>query len=78
MATKFGPSQISNETPAWAKWMFRITFIVTTALIGWIAATNLFPQNTKYEITLLLKLLIDPIVYGISKMFGVDPKQEDA
>lgn len=78
MTTKFGVDQVKNETPLWAKWMFRITFIITTALIGWIAATNLFPQETKYEITIFLKLLVDPVVYMVSKLFGIDLKQEDA
>ncbi|MBA2648071.1 MAG: hypothetical protein H0U75_00470 [Legionella sp.] len=76
MATKIGISQLTQKTPTWAKWMFRITFILTTALTAYIASTNLLSQNTKYEITLILKLVIDPIVYGVSKLFGVDVKQE--
>lgn len=76
MATKFGITQVGNETPTWAKWMFRVTFIVTTALTAWIAATNLFPQETKYEITLFLKLLADPVVYGVSKLFGINLKED--
>lgn len=75
--TKFGPGQITTQTPMWAKWMFRITFILTTAVTGWVAATNIFPQETKYEITLALKLLIDPVVYGLSKMFGVQTKDDN-
>jgi len=77
MAQKFGPGQIVNNTPGWAKWMFRITFTITTAATGYIAATNAIPQESKYEITLLLKLLIDPIVFGVSKMFGVDVKESE-
>jgi hypothetical protein len=75
---KFGITQVGNETPLWAKWMFRITFIITTALTGWIAATSLFPQETKYEITIFLKLFVDPVIYMVSKLFGIDLKQEDA
>ena len=75
--TKFGPGQITTTTPMWAKLMFRITFILTTAVTGWVAATNIFPQETKYEITLALKLLIDPVVYGLSKMFGVQTKDDN-
>jgi len=74
---KFGLDQLTNQTPKWAKWMFRVVFAVTTALTAWIAATNLFPQSTKYEITLALKLLIDPVVYALSKMFGVSVKDEE-
>lgn len=66
-----------KETPMWAKWMFRITFALTTALTAYIAATNLLPETVKYEVTLILKLLIDPLIYAISKGFGVDRKNED-
>lgn len=71
------PTAIKNESPKWAKWMFRVTFIVTTAITGYVAATNHFTDPVKYEITLVLKLLVDPIVFGISKMFGVDPTKEE-
>lgn len=64
----------SKPTPQWAKVAFRITFIITTAAVGYIAATNAIPQETKYEVTLILKLLVDPIVFGISKMFGIEVK----
>jgi hypothetical protein len=74
--TKFGLNQVNTETPMWAKWMFRITFIITTALTAWIAATNLFPQDTKYEITLFLKLMIDPVIFGVSKLFGINLKED--
>lgn len=80
MATKkyaFSKKALTTETPSWAKWMFRITFIITTAFVGWVAATNVFDQETKYEITLALKLLVDPIVYGLSKLFGVEPKEDE-
>lgn len=74
--TSFGIDQLSNETPKWAKWMFGITFLVTTSLATWIAATNIFPQTTKYELTIFLKVLIDPIIYGISHMFGIEKEDK--
>lgn len=64
----------SKPTPEWAKVAFRITFIITTAAVTYIAATNTIPKETKYELTLILKLLVDPIVFGISKMFGIAVK----
>lgn len=76
--TKFGVSQIKVETPGWATWMFRITFLLTTVLCAWIAATNIFPQGTKYEVTIFLKLVIDPFIWGLSKMFGISLKDDDA
>ena len=62
---------LNAPSPFWAKVMFRVTFASTTAAIGWIAATNLISPEVKYEVTLLLKLIIDPIVYVVSKCFGV-------
>jgi hypothetical protein len=61
----------SRKTPMWAKWAFRITFILTTGISAWVAATNLVDEATKYEVTILLKLVIDPLVYGASKFFGL-------
>jgi len=72
METKFSPAQIANETPQWAKWMFRITFLVTTSLCVYFEATSLISDNAKHELLIVLKLLVDPIVFGISKMFGID------
>lgn len=66
----FGFDQITVKTPTWAKWVFRIVFMITTAAVGWVAGTNLIDQSIKVELMLVLKL-IDPIVFGLSKMFGV-------
>lgn len=69
--SQFGFSQIQQTTPMWALWMFRITFLVTKIVVGYIAATNLLSPESKYEVTLFLTLLIDPLAFGLSKMFGV-------
>ncbi len=75
--TKFATKEaIISETPQWAKWMFRITFLVTTALCVYFEATSLISQEAKHELLIALKLLVDPIVFGISKMFGVVPEEE--
>ncbi|RYE25087.1 MAG: hypothetical protein EOP51_05205 [Sphingobacteriales bacterium] len=70
--TKFGLSQIGNQTPLWAKWIFRIIFLLTTVTISWLAATNIVSDAQKYEITLFLKVVVDPIAYGLSKLFGIE------
>ena len=75
--TKFGVTQIGSDTPKWATWMFRITFLLTTVVTGWIAATNIFPEGVKYEVTLFLKLFLDPLIWGLSKMFGIEVKEEE-
>lgn len=60
----------TRPKPVWAKWMFRIAFTITTGATAYIAATNLIPAETKYELTLLLKLIIDPVMLIISNAFG--------
>lgn len=72
----FGTNQIKQTTPTWAIWMFRITFLLTKIIVGYIAATNLLSPESKYEVTLFLTLLIDPLAFGLSKMFGVPIEEE--
>jgi hypothetical protein len=76
LKTTFGSlDAIKAPTPKWAVYTFRITTVVTTAIAVWIAGTGLIHQQAKLEIVLALKSL-DTIVYGISKLFGVAPKEE--
>lgn len=72
----FSKKALINTSPVWAKNMFRITFVLTSAMTIFIAGTNLFTENIKYELMLGLKTL-DAIIYGLSKMFGVEIKQEE-
>lgn len=65
----FGFEAITQQTPLWAKWLFRITFIITTVAAFWVAGTALIAQPIKVEIMLGLKAL-DGIVFGFSKLFG--------
>lgn len=71
----FSKKALTSTTPVWAKNMFRITFILTSAITIFIAGTNLFSESTKYELMLGLKAL-DAVIYGLSKMFGVEVTQE--
>lgn len=66
----FGFEALTQETPLWAKWLFRVTFIVTTVGAFWIAGTGLLEQSSKVEAMLLLKV-IDGFIFGLSKLFGV-------
>jgi len=75
--TKFGIGQIGNETPQFAKNAFRIYFFASKALIGWFAYTKLFPPEWIYEAMGIVTLLLDPIVYGLSKMVGVVPEKDE-
>ncbi len=76
MATKIGISQLSKATPVWASWMFRIVFVLTTALTFIIASDPTIPDELKVRIGVYLKGF-DMVIYSISKMFGVDPKSEE-
>jgi hypothetical protein len=71
----FSKMAFKTQTPAWAKNMFRITFILTSAIAIFLAGTNLFSESIKYEAMLALKTL-DAIIFGFSKMFGVEIKDE--
>lgn len=74
MEQKFGLNQVSSTTPLWAKWFFRIVFLFTKIIVGYIAATNLINSEAKYEITLFLTLVVDPVAFFFSKMFGIKPE----
>lgn len=76
MKSKFGVKQIKHTTPAWALWMFRIVFLFTKIVVGYIAATNLLSPELKYEVTLVLTLIIDPLAFGFSKMFGIPTEEK--
>lgn len=71
---KFGLGQISNEAPEWATWIFRGYFILSKAVLGWLAATHLIPQAALYEVITLITFLLDPLFYGVSKLFGIQPE----
>lgn len=78
MEQKFGINQVNSTTPSWAKWFFRIVFLFNKIVMAYIAATNLISPEAKYEITLFLTLVIDPLAYGFSKMFGVTIEDKKA
>lgn len=61
----------SKQTPGWAKTVYRVAFIVTSALSVWILVTNLVPAGAKAELVVGLKFL-DTVLYGIAQMLGVD------
>jgi len=74
MATKFGPSQIVNVTPMWAKWMFRVVFILSGVAVFIVAGDPAIPDATKVRIGVYLAGL-DRAVFGLSKLFGIEVSQ---
>lgn len=76
-AVKFGLPQFKNQTPSFARWIFRGTLAITTIATFYIAGTSLIPdKEIKMEVMLILKTL-DVAVYTISKMFGVKVDKKD-
>lgn len=75
--TSFGFDQIENETPMYAQWIFRGYFLFSKAIIGWVAAIGLFTTRNEFLIVTTISLLIDPIMLGFSKLFGIVPEEAD-
>lgn len=75
--TSFGISQLSNQTPEWANWIFRGYFIISKAFIGWAGMIGLFTPHQVFIILTTTNLLVDPIMYGFSKLFGIVPEPID-
>lgn len=73
--TSFGIEQLSNPTPNWTNVIFGVIIILTTAISVWVAATGFITDLAKVEWLLILKC-IDMVVFGIAKLFGVDPKRQ--
>lgn len=73
---KFGLAQIKNVTPEQANWIFRGYFILSKAVIGYLAAIHYLTQPEIYNITITITLLADPIMLGFSKLFGIDPNSQ--
>jgi hypothetical protein len=80
--TSFGFSQISNQTPEWANWIFRGWFIISKAAIGYLGTLMAIkginiPLTTFLVISATITMLGDPIMYGFSKLFGIVPDAPD-
>lgn len=73
---EFGMEQIKEKTPLWAKWVFRIVFLLTTIATFVIAFEPAISDLAKIRIGVYLKGL-DMFVFGLSKMFGVTLKTNE-
>ena len=76
--TTFGTDNVKQKTPLWAKWVFRVVFLLTTIATFLIAADPAISDVVKVRIGVYLKGL-DMLVFGLSKMVGVTlNNKEDA
>lgn len=68
--TKVVFGSISSVTPNWAKWVFRITLLLTSVATFIIAADSAIKPDLALRIGVYLKGL-DLLAFGFSKMFGI-------
>lgn len=66
---------IKSKTPLWAKNVFRITLLLTSVATFVIAADTTIEPETAVRIGAYLKGL-DLLIFGLSKMIGVEVKKE--
>jgi len=69
--TKFGFGQLANETPQWARLLFRVVFLLLSFGVFMVSD---YPGMAEHTKLLLLKWFsgINMLVWGISKLFGVE------
>lgn len=67
----------SLPTPLWAKWVFRVFIILTTAATFVIASDPGIPDELKVRIGVYMKGC-DLLILGASKLFGIKYEQDDA
>lgn len=60
----------TNPTPAWATWVFRGVFLLTTAATIIIAAEPHIPDDVKVRIGVYMKAF-DFVIWGLGKGIGV-------
>jgi len=78
--TTFGLGQIGNSTPKWAKWIFRIVLYLCSGSILAITTLNvgrLGMNSEDIKDTVALLSFITVAVHALSRMVGVEIKQED-
>lgn len=64
----------TKPTPMWATWVFRIIFLLTSAVLVIIAADNSISDEVKFKVALYLKGA-DIVIWGIARGLGVDRSQ---
>lgn len=68
---KFGSGQFNKVTPEFARNIFDMYFITSKAIVGWLAAVQILSTRNEFIVTMTITLLLDVIVKGLTKMFGV-------
>lgn len=74
--TKFGFSQLGKPTPLWAKYIFRVVFLLLSFGIFMVSDYPGLDEHTKL-ITLKWFSGINMLVWGLSKLFGINEQVRD-
>jgi|GEM_PF-6380865 len=67
----FSVKALNSTTPKWAKNMFRITLLLTSVASFIVVSDEIIPAETGERVLLYLRAF-DILIYGLSKMFGVE------
>lgn len=73
----FSVKALNSTTPKWAKNMFRVTLLLTSVASYVIVSDETVAAETAERIILYLRAL-DLLVYGLSKMFGVEIQENES
>jgi len=73
----FGTGQFNKITPEFARNIFDMYFIISKAVVGWLAAIQILTTRHEFVVTMTITLLLDVIVKGLTKMFGVTIEDSD-
>lgn len=66
---------IKNETPMWAKVVFRLALYISAGVNIWVASTALINDAHKVEVMLVMNAFVLPGIHMLSKMFGLKEKE---
>ena len=73
----FSVKALNSTTPKWAKNMFRITLLLTSVTSFILVTDEAIPAETAERIMLYLRAF-DLLVYGLSKMFGIEIEKNES
>lgn len=78
--TKFGLSQIAEQTPKWATWVFRVVLYLCAIVSLYITTYDFSPETVKEVAKICAATTV--FVHGLTRMFGLtvsnDPTASNA
>jgi cytochrome bd-type quinol oxidase subunit 2 len=74
--TKFGIDQVSNPSPLWTKWIFRVFFYLASITTVIVTTDDEISAQTAKRVAKYLAFAT-MAVHGASKLFGVKVDEEE-